>query len=107
MAQAGKQIPAISRLQFTENSEGSLLLRSNHAPSGQNPSPTILNTTTARVSPAPASLGSRSPIGYGFGKRLIRFVYGQQNRGLGARHSASARGRTERGRADVIRQVRN
>ncbi len=41
------------------------------------------------------------------GKRLIRFIYRQQNRGLGARHPARARGGTERSRADVIRQVHN
>ena len=52
-------------------------------------------------------LGSRSAIGHGFGKRFIRLVYCQQNRGLGARHSAGACGGTERGRADMIRQIRN
>ena len=36
-------------------------------------------------------------------KRLICLIYGQQNRGLGARHATRARGRTERGRADMIR----
>jgi hypothetical protein len=48
-------------------------------------------------------LDSQSPIG----ERRIRFLCCQQNRGLGARHSAGARGGTECGCADMIRQVRN
>ena len=43
----------------------------------------------ARACRAPARLGSRSPIGHGFRERFIRLFYGQQNRGPGARHSAS------------------
>ena len=54
-----------------------------------------------------AKLGSRRPIGHRFGERLIRFLYGQQNRGLGARHSAGAHGGTERGCAEMIRHLRN
>jgi len=52
-------------------------------------------------------LGSRSPIGHRFGERLIRLVYCQQSRGLGARHSAGTRRAAGRGRADMIRQIYN
>ena len=52
-------------------------------------------------------LGSRSPIGHRFGESLVRLVYCQQNRGLGARHSAGARGGTERGRTAMIRHIHN
>ena len=52
-------------------------------------------------------LGSRSPIGHSFRKRLIRLIYGQQNSGLGARHSAGTHGGTERDRTPMIRQIRN
>jgi hypothetical protein len=65
------------------------------------------NAATGGVSRAPARLGARSPIGHGFGERLIRLLYGQQHRGFGARHSAGARGGTERSRADMILQVHN
>ena len=67
--------------------------------------PTILPQHS--VSRAPAGLGSRSPVGYGFGERVICLLYGQQHRGFGARHSAGARCGTERGHADMIRHVHN
>jgi len=55
----------------------------------------------------PGRLGSRGPVGDRLGKRLIRLFYRQQTRGLGPRHSASTRCGAQRGRAHMIRQIRN